>query len=253
MGFLAGKDCSSRVSCQSVHCLASPTLSRRRGRLAFSFAGDRLNTSAIAAIGLRLALQCDVATTPRSTTCSQTCCRAWPRFDGFVHSIGYAQADALASDFCRRPEPESSASRARDERLRFCRHDQGRPARLNDRSAPADAELPGAEHSRPRCNAMGLAKASLEPWCVPGRVAGAACGQPHGAGPMPRPRPVASTRQDAVGGRCRLTFAATSPLKRSPRGRVPAIRSGLGRDRQDHLCRRRRRAASSRQRSVTDP
>lgn len=85
----------------------SPTVSLRRctakgAELAFTYQNDKLKGRVeefAAQLGSDIVLQCDVAEDASIDTMFAELGKVWPKFDGFVHSIGFAPGDQLDGDY----------------------------------------------------------------------------------------------------------------------------------------------------------
>jgi enoyl-[acyl-carrier protein] reductase I len=87
---------------------------------------------------------------------------AWPQFDGFVHSIGYAPKDAITGDFLEGLSRESFHIAHDISSYSFAAMAKASSARLSPQAALLTLTYLGAVRSVPNYNTMGLAKASLE-------------------------------------------------------------------------------------------
>ena len=104
MGFLAGKRLliTGLLSNRSIAYGIARARHREGAELAFSYQGERFKeriTEFAAEFGSTLVYDCDVADDAQITRLFDDLAQAWPEFDGFVHSIGYAPREAIAGDF----------------------------------------------------------------------------------------------------------------------------------------------------------
>jgi enoyl-[acyl-carrier protein] reductase I len=86
----------------------------------------------------------------------------WPRFDGFVHSIGFAPREAIAGDFLDGLTRENFRIAHDISAYSFPAMAKAALPMLNDKSALLPLTYLGALRAVPNYNTMGLAKASLE-------------------------------------------------------------------------------------------
>ena len=167
MGFLIGKKLliTGVLSNRSIAYGIARACHQQGAELAFSFAGNRLRerVEAIAAeFGSSLVFECDVGDDAQIDRLFADLSRAWPRFDGFVHSIGYAPREALAGDFLDGLSRENYRLAHEISAYSFAAMAKAALPWLNDRSALLTLSYLGAERIVPHYNTMGLAKASLE-------------------------------------------------------------------------------------------
>jgi enoyl-[acyl-carrier protein] reductase I len=87
---------------------------------------------------------------------------AWPVFDGFVHSIGYAPKEAIAGDFLDGLSREAFRIAHDISSYSFPALAKAALPRLSAKAALLTLTYLGAQRSVPHYNTMGLAKASLE-------------------------------------------------------------------------------------------
>lgn len=167
MGFLAGKKLliTGVLSNRSIAYGIARACHQQGAELAFSFAGDRLRerVEAIAAeFGSSRVFECDVGDDAQVDRLFADLSRDWPRFDGFVHSIGYAPREALAGDFLDGLSRENFRLAHEISAYSFAAMAKAALPWLNERSALLTLSYLGAERIVPHYNTMGLAKASLE-------------------------------------------------------------------------------------------
>ena len=87
---------------------------------------------------------------------------AWGKFDGFVHSIGFAPREAIAGNFLDGMTRENFRIAHDISAYSFPAMAKAALPYLNDKSALLTLSYLGALRSIPNYNTMGLAKASLE-------------------------------------------------------------------------------------------
>ena len=88
--------------------------------------------------------------------------KIWPKFDGLVHSIGFAPADQLEGDFVDVTTRDGFKIAHDISSYSFTALAKAAKPMLNDGSALLTLTYLGAMQSLPNYNVMGLAKASLE-------------------------------------------------------------------------------------------
>ena len=103
-GFLAGKKLliTGVLSNRSIAYGIAKACHAQGAELAFSYQGERFKeriTEFAADFGSTLVFDCDVASDEQITAMVSGLTAAWPKFDGFVHAIGFAPREAIAGDF----------------------------------------------------------------------------------------------------------------------------------------------------------
>ena len=88
--------------------------------------------------------------------------QAWPEFDGFVHSIGFAPREAIAGDFIDGLSREAFRIAHDISAYSFPAMAKAALPRLTPNAALLTLTYLGAKRAVPNYNTMGLAKASLE-------------------------------------------------------------------------------------------
>src|SRR5690606_24871997 len=86
----------------------------------------------------------------------------WPKFDGFVHSIGFAPREAIAGDFLEGLTRENFRIAHDISAYSFPAMAKAALPMLNDKASLLTLSYLGALRTIPNYNTMGLAKASLE-------------------------------------------------------------------------------------------
>ena len=86
----------------------------------------------------------------------------WPKFDGLIHSIGFAPREAIAGDFLDGLSRESFKIAHDISAYSFPAMAKAALPMLNDKSALLTLTYLGSQMVVPNYNTMGLAKASLE-------------------------------------------------------------------------------------------
>ena len=167
MGFLAGKRflITGVLSNRSIAYGIARACRREGAELAFSYQGERFRERVAgfaAEFGSTLVYDCDVAEDAQIEALFAGLGEAWPTFDGFVHSIGYAPKEAIAGDFLDGLSREAFKIAHDISSYSFPALAKAAAARLTPTAALLTLTYLGAERSVPNYNTMGLAKASLE-------------------------------------------------------------------------------------------
>ncbi|MCW5223276.1 enoyl-ACP reductase FabI [Verminephrobacter aporrectodeae] len=167
MGFLTGKRLliTGLLSNRSIAYGIARACHAQGAELAFSYVGERFKeriTEFAAEFGSGLVFDCDVASDAQIERMFADLSRDWPRFDGFVHSIGFAPREAIAGDFLEGLSRESFRVAHDISAYSFPAMARAALPYLSDRSSLVTLSYLGALRAIPNYNTMGLAKASLE-------------------------------------------------------------------------------------------
>src|SRR5664279_3112372 len=167
MGFLAGKRLlvTGVLSNRSIAYGIARACHREGAELAFSYQGERFGERVrgfAAEFGSSLVYDCDVADDAQIERMFAALGEAWPTFDGFVHSIGYAPREAITGDFLEGLSRESFRIAHDISSYSFPALAKAAAPRLTPTAALLTLTYLGAMRSVPHYNTMGLAKASLE-------------------------------------------------------------------------------------------
>jgi len=167
MGFLAGKRLliTGVLSNRSIAYGIARACRREGAELAFSYQGERFKdriTEYAAEFGSELVYELDVAEDAQIERALAALGEAWPQFDGFVHSIGFAPREAIAGDFLEGLSREAFRIAHDISSYSFPALAKAALPRLRPGSALLTLTYLGAMRSVPNYNTMGLAKASLE-------------------------------------------------------------------------------------------
>jgi enoyl-[acyl-carrier protein] reductase I len=167
MGFLTGKRLliTGLLSNRSIAYGIARACHREGAELAFSYVGERFKqrtTDFAGEFGSQLIFDCDVADDAQIQAMFDGLAVAWPRFDGFVHSIGFAPREAIAGDFLDGLSREAFRIAHDISAYSFPALAKAAAPRLNDRAALLTLTYLGSDRVVPNYNTMGLAKASLE-------------------------------------------------------------------------------------------
>jgi len=167
MGFLAGKRLliTGVLSNRSIAYGIARACKREGAELAFSYVGERFKdriTEFATEFGSSLVFDCDVADDTAIERLFAELGATWPKFDGFVHSIGFAPREAIAGEFLDGLSREAFKVAHDISSYSFPAMAKAALPYLNDKSALLTLTYLGADRIVPGYNTMGLAKASLE-------------------------------------------------------------------------------------------
>ena len=167
MGFLAGKKLliTGVLSNRSIAYGIARACREQGAELAFSYVGERFReriTEFAAEFDSTLIFDCDVGDDAQIERLFTELSATWPKFDGFVHSIGFAPREAIAGDFLEGLSREAFRVAQDISAYSFPAMAKAALPYLNERSALLTLSYLGAMRIVPNYNTMGLAKASLE-------------------------------------------------------------------------------------------
>ncbi|RUS67706.1 Enoyl-[acyl-carrier-protein] reductase [NADH] FabI [Saezia sanguinis] len=167
MGFLAGKKLliTGVLSNRSIAYGIAKACHREGAELAFTYVGDRFKdriTEFAAEFDSKLVFPCDVASDEQIDAVFTELSKTWPKFDGFVHAIGFAPREAIAGDFLDGLSRESFRIAHDISAYSFPALAKAALPYLNTDAALLTLSYLGAMKVVPNYNTMGVAKASLE-------------------------------------------------------------------------------------------
>jgi enoyl-[acyl-carrier protein] reductase I len=167
MGFLTGKKLliTGVLSNRSIAYGIAKACHREGAELAFSYVGERFKeriTEFASDFGSNLIFDCDVGSDEQIAAMFAGLQKTWPRFDGFVHAIGYATRESIAGDFLDGLSREGFKIAHDISAYSFPALAKAALPMLNPKSALLTLTYLGAMRTVPNYNTMGLAKASLE-------------------------------------------------------------------------------------------
>ena len=129
MGFLTGKKLliTGVLSNRSIAYGVAKACHQQGAELAFSYVGERFKdriTDFAAEFDSKLIFDCDVGDDAQIERMIADLTQTWPKFDGFVHSIGFAPREAIAGDFLEGlgAAPRRARPAARRAGFLGCRH-----------------------------------------------------------------------------------------------------------------------------------
>jgi enoyl-[acyl-carrier protein] reductase I len=166
-GFLAGKKLliTGVLSNRSIAYGIAKACHAQGAELAFSYVGDRFKdriTEFAAEFNSKLVFDCDVGSDEQIERMFADLSQTWPKFDGFVHAIGFAPREAIAGNFFDGLSRENYRIAHDISAYSFPAMGKAALPYLNDRAALLTLSYLGALRTIPNYNTMGLAKASLE-------------------------------------------------------------------------------------------
>jgi enoyl-[acyl-carrier protein] reductase I len=167
MGFLSGKRIlvTGVASKLSIAYGIAQAMHREGAELAFTYQNDKLKGRVeefAAQLDSSIILECDVAQDESIDGMFAELAKTWPKFDGFVHSIGFAPGDQLDGDYVNAVTREGFKIAHDISSYSFVAMAKACRSMLNPGSALLTLSYLGAERAIPNYNVMGLAKASLE-------------------------------------------------------------------------------------------
>jgi enoyl-[acyl-carrier protein] reductase I len=167
MGFLTGKKLliTGVLSNRSIAYGIAKACHAQGAELAFSYVGERFKeriTEFAADFDSKLVFDCDVGDDAQIEKMFADLAQVWPKFDGFVHAIGFAPREAIAGNFLDGITRENFRIAHDISAYSFPALAKAALPMLNDKSALLTLTYLGALRTIPNYNTMGLAKASLE-------------------------------------------------------------------------------------------
>jgi enoyl-[acyl-carrier protein] reductase I len=166
-GFLSGKKLliTGVLSNRSIAYGIAKACHAQGAELAFSYVGERFKdriTEFAADFDSKLIFDCDVGSDEQIEKLFTDLSATWPKFDGFVHAIGYAPREAIAGDFLDGLSREGFKIAHDISAYSFPAMAKAALPYLNDKASVLTLTYLGAIRTVPNYNTMGLAKASLE-------------------------------------------------------------------------------------------
>jgi enoyl-[acyl-carrier protein] reductase I len=167
MGFLSGKKLliTGVLSNRSIAYGIARACHGQGAELAFSYVGERFKdriTEFAAEFGSKLIFDCDVSDDAQIDKLFADLSQTWPRFDGFVHSIGFAPRESIGGDFIEGISREAFRIAQDISAYSFPGMAKAALPYLNEKSSLLTMTYLGSVRALPNYNTMGLAKASLE-------------------------------------------------------------------------------------------
>ena len=167
MAFLNGKKIliTGLLSNRSIAYGIAQACKREGAELAFTYVGERFKdriTEFAKEFGSELIFECDVGSDEQIEKLFADLGKAWPQFDGFVHSIGFAPREAIAGDFLDGISREGFRIAHDISAYSFPAMAKAAKGMLSPNAALLTLSYLGSIRALPNYNTMGLAKASLE-------------------------------------------------------------------------------------------
>jgi enoyl-[acyl-carrier protein] reductase I len=167
MGFLTGKKLliTGVLSNRSIAYGVARACRDQGAELAFSYVGERFKDRIVefaAEFDSKLVFECDVGDDAQIEKLFQDLSAVWPKFDGFVHSIGFAPRESIAGDFLDGLSREAFRVAQDISAYSFPAMAKAALPYLNEKAALLTLSYLGAVKIVPHYNTMGLAKAALE-------------------------------------------------------------------------------------------
>ena len=141
------------------------SMHQQGAKLAFAYQNERLlkNIKPIAEeLGSEILIECDVSDDNSIDQAFKDLTSKWQKFDGLVHSIGFAPADQLEGNFVDVTTREGFKIAHDISSYSFTALAKASKPYLNENAALLTLTYLGSIQTLPNYNVMGLAKASLE-------------------------------------------------------------------------------------------
>ncbi|WP_293775487.1 enoyl-ACP reductase FabI [uncultured Oxalicibacterium sp.] len=167
MAFLQGKKIliTGLLSNRSIAYGIATACKREGAELAFTYVGERFKdriTEFANEFDSKLVFECDVAEDAQIEALFADLGKTWTKFDGFVHSIGFAPREAIAGDFLEGLSREGFRIAHDISAYSFPAMAKAAAPFLNEGASLLTLSYLGSMRALPNYNTMGLAKASLE-------------------------------------------------------------------------------------------
>ncbi len=167
MAFLQGKKLliTGVLSNRSIAYGIAQACHRAGAELAFTYVGERFKdriTEFAKEFDSELVFDCDVGSDEQIDALFADLGKTWPKFDGFVHAIGFAPREAIAGDFLDGLSRENFRIAHDISAYSFPAMAKAALPMLSPNAALLTLSYLGAMRALPNYNTMGLAKASLE-------------------------------------------------------------------------------------------
>ncbi len=167
MGFLTGKKLliTGVLSNRSIAYGVAKACRAQGAELAFSYVGERFKeriTEFARSMDSELIFDCDVGDDAQIERLFSDLSTTWPKFDGFVHAIGFAPREAIAGQFLDGLTRENYRVAHDISAYSFPGMAKAALPYLSERAALLTLTYLGSTRIVPHYNTMGLAKASLE-------------------------------------------------------------------------------------------
>ena len=167
MGFLSGKKLliTGLLSNRSIAYGIAKACHAQGAELAFSYVGERFRDRIVEfadEFGSKLVFDCDVGSDEQIERLFADMSKTWPKFDGFVHSIGFAPREAISGNFLDGLSRENFRTAMDISAYSFPAMAKAALPYLNNHASLLTLTYLGAVRTVPHYNTMGVAKAALE-------------------------------------------------------------------------------------------
>ncbi len=167
MGFLAGKRIliTGLLSNRSIAYGIAKACKREGAELALTYVGERFKSRTqdfAKEFGTELIFDCDVSSDEQINAVFSDLAKSWPKLDGLVHAIAFAQREAIAGDFLEGLSREAFREALDISAYSFPALAKAAAPMFSDKAALVALTYLGAARMVPNYNTMGLAKAALE-------------------------------------------------------------------------------------------
>lgn len=167
MGFLAGKRIliTGLISNRAIAYGIAKACKREGAELAFSYVGERFKdriAEFAKEFDSNIVIECDVSKDEDIAKMFAELGKHWPSFDGFLHAIAFAPAEAIGGDFLDGISREAFRIAQDVSAYSFPAMAKAALPMLNKNAALLTLTYLGGVRVVPNYNTMGLAKASLE-------------------------------------------------------------------------------------------
>jgi enoyl-[acyl-carrier protein] reductase I len=149
----------------SIAAGIAQAMTEQGAELAFTYQNERLRTNVekiAQELGHSTLIECDVSADESIQSAFKTLSNTWSKFDGLVHSIGFAPANELEGNFIDVATREGFKIAHDISSFSFTALAQAAKPMLNENAALLTLTYHAAMQTVPNYNVMGLAKASLE-------------------------------------------------------------------------------------------
>lgn len=167
MTFLIGKKIliSGIASKRSIAYGIAKVMKMQGAELALTYQNDKLKNRVkeiAKELDINITLSCDVSSDENISKLFFALKKHWKKFDGFVHSIGFAPIDQLSDDYLDAVTREGFKVAHDISSYSFVAMAKACITMLNENACLLTLSYLGAERVVPNYNVMGVAKASLE-------------------------------------------------------------------------------------------
>ncbi|WWO99899.1 MAG: enoyl-ACP reductase [Candidatus Dasytiphilus stammeri] len=167
MGFLSGKSIliMGVANSYSIAYGIARAMHHHGAKLAFTYKNNKLKNKVqllARELNSQIVLPCDVSNDQNIQKMFDNLKNHWPKFDGLVHSIGYAPKNELMDDYIENISRQGFKMSHDITSYSFVALAKASRHMINDNGTFITLSFLGAQRTIPNYNVMGLAKASLE-------------------------------------------------------------------------------------------